>query len=1007
MDEHLFLSYLRDHSLEEGKTYLQEHLSDLEEIATVSNVIAEDALHQRDVSPFVALKLADLLIFLGDTIHQMLPRALGLKAKGDVLNYMEHHQSAIECLDAAGEAFLAIGDEVNWARTRIAWVISCAWTGRVEEGLQGAAAARAVFLRHEERYWACVIDHNTAVVYSQMGEYQKALELYERMLAIYPTLTDQDETFIKRAIALVEMNKGRNVAWLGNFEQAYQLEQKAQTRFVELGQIGLRLNTEFILAEFDYVQGYYGSALRRYYQLIDDIVLYAFDEPLVRAELSLQIAACLIKLNKIDEACHIGATVVELCRSYAVPLDLGNALREYANALIAANRLQEALAALEEAVTVFTKGGLQHHASITQLQQAELLLKRHASGEAYALAQQLKVYFDAQGLVARSVRAMLVMIAGLIEHARQAQGQDEDNYYLSLLREATSLCKQTNTLSHQHNLQEQTYQIHYLQGQLALLQGDVQRAIRHYRVAIARVERILSGLAYDLVPAFLYTTWKIYEDMIALYLQHGYYEQAFGYLEQARSLALRQHRNKLHTATIPAEKQGGRLESTPAREGNTVLLRIQRELRLWQEKYHSYNTLLATFENVADTGLNREQIQAEIKHCEEKLSELFDRVQLQQVDVQRDNGKHNKKHEYAVSVVSVEQLQQQLSPNHVLLAYFLYGKNIVIFALTAKKFVTYEIAAGVEQLERLLLTLHMHWQPSSWPSIHKPTQVAVRRLLHKLQQLLLAPIASLLPESAGTITVVPYGPLHKLPFHALHDGTHFLIEKYQVSYLPASSTLSLFDRKSVAQAQTDQVQKVRKLPLVLGYSEQGQLPIALAEAKDIAGLLDGRCYLEQEATIARLNAEASGSPIIHIATHGQSRMDKPNFSFVRLADGQLNAIDAFSLPLKGCQLVTLSGCETGLALSGGGDEQLGLGRAFLAAGADSLVMSLWTVEDSATNELMQRFYHHLLQGDTKIQALRKAQCHFIKLNDAPWSHPYFWAAFRLVGNTGQLYQSQQ
>src|SRR5207245_4546171 len=122
-----------------------------------------------------------------------------------------------------------------------------------------------------------------------------------------------------------------------------------------------------------------------------------------------------------------------------------------------------------------------------------------------------------------------------------------------------------------------------------------------------------------------------------------------------------------------------------------------------------------------------------------------------------------------------------------------------------------------------------------------------------------------------------------------------------------------------------------KQPLVFGYSGNGHLQRAINEADMLATMLGGRCYLEGEATIARLIEQAPGSPIIHIATHGHSRLDAPNFSYVRLADGQLNAIDAFSLDLRGCELVTLSGCETGLSLSGGGDEQLGLGRAFLAA----------------------------------------------------------------------------
>ncbi len=116
----------------------------------------------------------------------------------------------------------------------------------------------------------------------------------------------------------------------------------------------------------------------------------------------------------------------------------------------------------------------------------------------------------------------------------------------------------------------------------------------------------------------------------------------------------------------------------------------------------------------------------------------------------------------------------------------------------------------------------------------------------------------------------------------------------------------------------------------------------------------------------------------------------------------MNAIDAFGLDLKDCELVTLSGCETGLALSGGGDEQLGLGRAFLAAGARSLVMSLWPVEDNATTELMQIFYQHLLHGESKVEALRTAQCQLLQSPFSSYSHPYFWAAFRLVGDASPL-----
>ncbi len=303
----------------------------------------------------------------------------------------------------------------------------------------------------------------------------------------------------------------------------------------------------------------------------------------------------------------------------------------------------------------------------------------------------------------------------------------------------------------------------------------------------------------------------------------------------------------------------------------------------------------------------------------------------------------------------------------------------------------------------MLPLLHAHLQPGGWPNPQQPPQQVIRRLLNKLYDLLVDPVAELLPPSPGYLTIVPYGPLHKLPFHALHDGSHYLIEDFQVNYLPASSFLMHLETYEGEQHVRSTVTGVStRPPLVFGYSENGYLQRALDEAKMLATMLDGRCYLEEEATITRLIEQAPGSPIIHLATHGQSRLDAPNFSYVRLADGQFNALDAFDLNLEGCELVTLSGCETGLALSGGGDEQLGLGRAFLAAGASSLVMSLWSVEDSATNELMKLFYQFLLKGESKVQALRSAQCQLLQNPSSDYIHPYFWAAFRLVGDVGPL-----
>jgi CHAT domain-containing protein len=1002
MDNELFLQRLRDLSLEEGKAYIQEHIQELADHAAVGELLADEALRLL-YTPLLSLKIAELLTFFGECSSHLPSHALGLKARGDALFQIGHYEAALECLDTAGEEFLFLEDEGNWARSRISWVLSAGWLGRVEDALKAGEQARTVFLQLGEYYWVGVVDNNTAIVYEYIGRYQDALKLYENMLAIFSTVTDQSEISIKRSIAIAKINQAEILSWLGKFEEAYCLFQQVQESFILLGETSLVIYSETHLAELDYTQGYYGSALKRYYRARDAMVQDNVDSPVVwLAELKLCMANCLVKLNRTQEACLLSEEAVKTYRQSSISWSIGNALREHARTLVASNRLKEALGALDEAWALFNDGGFEPYALVTRLQQAEILLQRGSFATAYAQAHVVKNYCDAQGLVAHSIHASLLMASALIANAQQTELLWEKEQQTTLLQEAALLCNRVILQARQYNLQGEIYKSHYLLGRIFSLQHNLSKAAKHYGAAIAQIERILDDLVYDLSPSFLHTTWSVYEDMIALCLQQSQPEHAFYYLEQARSMALRQHLSRSEATLKKKEREGN--------DVSTTVLRTQYEFRDWQEQHRKYSVLLADIDTSLSPALNRDIIQAELKHCEEKLNELFERLYLYEASTPaRSPGSRSRKAarpEQAVLKVQridIAQVRQHLSADHLLLSYYIHKGKLVIFAITAEDLMIHEHPDGLVQLEYLLPLLHAHLQPQGWPDVLHPPQQLIRRLLKKLYDLLISPAIPLLPSSAGHLTIVPYGPLHQLPFHALYDGSHFLIEDYQVNYLPASSLLMhLGMRNSTQNGDSTSAEISARHPLVLGYSDNGHLQRVHDEARTIASLLDGDCYLEKEATIARLIQQAPSSPIIHLATHGRSRLDNPNFSYVRLADGQLNAIDAFSLDLQECELVTLSGCETGVSLSGGGDEQLGLSRAFLAAGATSLVMSLWPVEDNATNELMKLFYQNLLRGESKVQALRAAQSSLLHQTGSIYTHPYFWAAFRLVGDVGFL-----
>jgi CHAT domain-containing protein len=151
------------------------------------------------------------------------------------------------------------------------------------------------------------------------------------------------------------------------------------------------------------------------------------------------------------------------------------------------------------------------------------------------------------------------------------------------------------------------------------------------------------------------------------------------------------------------------------------------------------------------------------------------------------------------------------------------------------------------------------------------------------------------------------------------------------------------------------------------------------------------------ATDNVLKNDGPGCRILHIATHGHFRQDSPLFSSIRMGSSFLSLYDLYQLRLP-VELVTLSGCATGMNVVAAGDEMIGLARGLFQAGAQSLLLSLWDAHDASTAELMQAFYGGLQQGLSKAAALKRAM---IEIRER-CPHPYQWAPFILMGGYGPL-----
>ncbi len=369
-------------------------------------------------------------------------------------------------------------------------------------------------------------------------------------------------------------------------------------------------------------------------------------------------------------------------------------------------------------------------------------------------------------------------------------------------------------------------------------------------------------------------------------------------------------------------------------------------------------------------------------------------------------------------------LQHQLG-NDTALVEYLVGKRSTVLLVVTNQGVTAHLLGGkdvirseVEALRELMM------RPG------RRDRARLDRAAASVGEMLLGPAVSRIARRERLV-VVPDGALHLLPFEAISTdgGETRVVDHWSITYAPSATFLqtvgglrvpgtsgrSLF---AVADpvlgdpggnvGETHEVARndeTRQLADGRGVEDLRPLPGARAEVAEIAKgfSADRRTILIGETAredVVLAHPMFTNASHLHFATHALASSDLPEHSGLVLgssgtSDGLLQAFEIFDLSLD-AEMVVLSGCETALGPELSGEGLIGLTRAFLYAGADSVVMSLWPVEDRSTRELMDSFYRLLADADPAA-ALRGAK---LELADTPgFDHPFHWAPFVLVGVT--------
>lgn len=841
------------------------------------------------------------------------------------------------------------------------------WLAGVAAGVSPAPISAPTFVPAvEAQRLLALVKTQQGVCYDQMGRFGAAATAFAEAEALYEALA------MPMHNAAAKNNRGLALVYLGRVREALvAFSAAAQLQAAE----GLTLphaHTQSNLGEAHLLLGDYRAALAAFEEADR---LLADQDALTDRQINLrQMADAYLALNLFDEALATYRTIEPALAQAGMVHERAWVLWGMGAALVAQEQLTAADPWLDAAADAFAAVGNAPLLAGVRLEQAALLERL---GDKAGACQAAQSALDL-------VRAGHWPVQQLLAHLRLADLAFPDVEAVAEQLTAAGALAATLALPHlRHRLEQRL-------ARLYLLQGRTAEALHLLETTVTAIEALRNTLPLEpMRRSFLRDKLSVYELLVQLYLAQGDevgVRRAFATAERARSRTL-------------VERMAGLLETEM---NSAVAPDVAERLRTLQADLHAiYSRLLQQTVDTDGAFMAERSARGMALHesavvLEQEINRLHLLV-APQVTASMD-------------LTALPLLVNNLdTADGILVAYYLLDDEILAFVMAGGHLRVVRGLGSRTVIEERLHRLGVQWErfragsafvQRHLPMLHQSTQ----RILQALYNDLFAPIdallAALLPATSQPrpLTIVPHALLYSVPFQALADGQTTLLERYIIAYAPSATALLLLQQRAVidpvgivADPVTGTVVGAGAA-LVVGVADPGIPAVRLEVQRVAAHLPMSLVQLDEAATATALLTQLPSAGVVHLACHGIFRADNPMFSALKLADGWLTAATVAQLRLR-CTLVVLSACESGRGQSSGGDELLGLARAFLGAGAATLVVSQWMVQDETTAALMDHFYAALATGHGAAVALRLAQLQI----KARFPHPYYWAPFVLLG----------
>jgi tetratricopeptide (TPR) repeat protein len=906
-------------------------------------------------SPRQALLGANRAVALADGRDDAPNQAAARQVRGDALRFLGQHDAALEDYGRAGNLYRTLQRPADAARTDASAVDSLRCLGRAADALRLAARTRRVLKRLGEELRSAILDEIVGLVYLQQNDYARALRLFDRARPVVAAVGRPID------LAALNNNAATTLTNLDRLREAQTLYAAARAVYAEHGTDAAVARVDVNLGNLALRQGRYGAAvdlLRGAADVFDSL----HNMPLAIAT-RLDLADTYLALNLLDEAGALSQEQLRLAEEFGLDNEHARALFYLSTQRGRVGRLTDALNGLAEAEKEFATQGNVVWRTRCALARAALLLTRgdpSAVKDAVALARQATRVFARLGLPSRQALASAMLARAQLRSGRLRAAEDEARSALWL---AQGL-----------GVPWLLFECHYVLGRVLRAGADPDRAYVAYREAADALERVRAELQpEELRISLVSDKTDVYQELVLLCLDRSATEEALQHAERAKSRAFAERL----AGSIDTVRQG--VDAHVVGTTDARVLDRMRDLR--DELVWLYSRLS---EGAPTDAVQR--LRQQVSSRETELIRLHRRLQ----PASRTHAVALGVGDASVEAASiVERLRRRLPAGTILLEYFQAGDELVLFVFNEGRLSAHRLGSMGDVLalvDRFRFQVNKFGLGDSYVRAHADALLSsTDRILAQLYSILIGPCADEL-VAARQLVVVPHGALHYLPFHALIDPTGTpLVERVELAYAPSSTVLAAcYDRPAMADDSANR--------LLIGVSD----PAIPQVSREVAALRttfgDSQVLTDADATEQAFRRRAPAADVIHLASHAVFRQDNPLFSAIKLANGWLSLYDLYGMRLR-ASLVTLSACETGVSGVLAGDELVGLARGLFQAGAASVVVSLWSVNDASTARLMQHFYCYLEGGLGPAAAMRRAQTDLRR----EYPHPYHWAPFLVIG----------